>query len=202
MLDLGEMTVGSGGGYAWNGEAWIGGDEHRFVLKSEGEGERGDGVEDAEVQGLFSRPIGVYTDLQVGLRQDFEPGPSRTYATIGFETLMPAWVEAEGALFLSEKGHLSARIEAGADFRLTQRLVLQPRAELNAAAQEDESRGIGSGLSEAEVGLRLRYEIRRELAPYVGVVWSRKFGDTADFARAGGEDVKDVRAVAGLRAWF
>jgi len=201
MLNLAEAGVGDRG-YQWDGEAWFGGDEHRFVLKSEGEGARGHGVEDAEVQALYSRPVGVYTDLQAGLRHDFEPGPSRTYATVGFETLMPYWVEAEGALFLSEKGHLSARLEGSTDFRLAQRLVLQPRAELNFAAEDDPRRGIGAGLSDAELGLRLRYEIRREFGPYVGVVWSRKFGDTADFARADGEDVEDVRAVVGLRAWF
>lgn len=202
MLDVAEMTVGSGDTYEWNGEAWFGSDEHRFVLKSEGEGARGHGVEDAEAQALYSRPVGVYTDFQVGLRHDFEPGPSRTYATLGFETLRPGWVEAEGSLYVSQKGHLSARFEGSTDFRLTQRLVLQPRAELNLAAQDDARRGIGAGLSDAEVGLRLRYEILREFAPYVGVVWSRKFGDTADFARAEGEDVEDVRAVVGLRAWF
>jgi copper resistance protein B len=201
MLNLAEASLG-GRGYQWEGEAWLGGDEHRFVLKSEGEGARGHGVENAEIQALYSRPVGVYTDLQVGVRHDFEPGPSRTYATLGFETLAPYWFEIEGALFLSERGHLSARLEGSTDYRLTQRLVLQPRAELNFAAEDDVRRGIGSGLSDAEVGLRLRYELRREFAPYVGVVWSRKIGDTADFARVGGEDVEDVRAVAGLRAWF
>jgi len=201
MLNLAEASLGSRG-YQWEGEAWFGGDEHRFVLKSEGEGARAHGVEDAEVQALYSRPIGPYTDLQAGVRHDFEPGPSRTYATVGLETLFPYWFEAEGALFLSEKGHLSARLEGSTDYRLTQRLVLQPRAELNFAAESDRRRGVGSGLSDAEVGLRLRYEIRREFAPYVGVVWSRKIGDTADFARASGEDVEDTRAVVGLRAWF
>jgi len=201
MVSLAEASLGDRG-YQWEGEAWFGSDEHRFVLKSEGEGARGHGVEDAEVQALYSRPVGVYTDFQVGLRHDIEPGPSRTYATVGFETLAPYWFELEGALFLSEKGHLSARLEGSTDYRLTQRLVLQPRAELNVAAEDDARRGVGAGLSDAEVGLRLRYEFKREVAPYVGVVWSRKFGDTADFARAEGEGVEDVRAVVGLRAWF
>lgn len=163
---------------------------------------RGRDVEDAEVQALYSRPVGVFTDFQAGVRHDFEPGPSRTYATVGFETLMPGWVAADAALFLSQRGHLSARLEGSTDYRLTQRLVLQPRVEINVAAQDDARRGIGAGLSDAEIGLRLRYEIRREFGPYVGVVWVRKFGDTADFARAEGARVEDVRAVAGLRAWF
>lgn len=202
MLNMSEARLGSDGGYHWDGEAWYGDDFHRFVLKSEGEGSWDDGLEDVEVQALYSRPIGVYTDLQVGLRHDFEPGPQRTYATVGFESLFPYWFEAEGGLFLSNKGELFGRLEGSYDFRLMQRLVLQPRAELNFAAEDVPSRGIGSGLSDAELGLRLRYEIKREFAPYVGVVWSRKVGDTADFARAEGEEVDDTRVVVGLRAWF
>lgn len=201
MINLAEGSLSSRT-YQWEGEAWFGNDEHRLVIKSEGEGARGQGVEEAEVQALYSRPVGVYTDVQIGLRHDVRPGPSRTYATVGFETLTPYWVEASGALFLSEKGQVSARLEGSTDYRLTQRMVLQPRLELNFAAESDPRRGIGSGLSDAQFGLRLRYEIRREFAPYVGIVWSRKFGVTADFARTAGEHVKDVRAVAGLRAWF
>ena len=202
MLNMAEARLGSGGGYHWDGEAWYGGDLHRFVLKSEGEGAWNHGVEDAEVQALYSRPVGIYTDLQVGVRHDFEPGPQRTYATLGFESLLPYWFEAEGAVFLSNKGELLARLEGTYDFRLTQRLVIQPRAELNFASEDIPTRGVGSGLSDAELGLRLRYEIKREFEPYVGVVWSRKVGDTARFARAEGEDVEDTRVVVGLRAWF
>jgi len=202
MLDVFEARLGSGGGYEWEGEAWYGSDHDRLVLKSKGEGGWDEGVEDAEVQALYSRPIGVYTDLQVGIRHDFEPGPQRTYATLGVESLLPGWFEAEGALFLSDKGELLARVEGSYDFRLTQRLVVQPRAELNFAAEDMPSRGVGSGLSDAELALRLRYEIKREFAPYVGVVWTRKVGDTARFARAAGEDVEDTRVVLGLRAWF
>ncbi|OHB26428.1 MAG: copper resistance protein CopB [Phenylobacterium sp. RIFCSPHIGHO2_01_FULL_69_31] len=202
MLNLSEALLGSDGGYHWDAEAWYGGDLNRLVLKSEGEGSWDHGVDDAEVQALYSRAVGVYTDLQLGVRHDFEPGPQRTYATVGFETLLPYWFEAEGALFLSNKGELLGRLEGTYDLRLAQRLVLQPRAEVNFAAEDIPTRAVGSGVSDAELGLRLRYEIKREFAPYVGVVWSRKFGDTADFARAEGEDVEDTRFVAGLRAWF
>lgn len=201
MLDLAEFDLGSKA-YEWEGEAWFGTDEHRLVLKSEGEGARGSSVESAEAQVLYSRPVALYTDLQAGLRQDLEKGPKRTYAAIGFESLFPYWFEAEGTLFLSHKGELSARLEGSYDLRLAQRLVLQPRAELNLSAEDVPSRGVGSGVSDAELGLRLRYEIRREFAPYVGVVWARKFGDTARFARAEGEGVEETRVVAGLRAWF
>ncbi|WP_068874501.1 MULTISPECIES: copper resistance protein B [unclassified Phenylobacterium] len=202
MLNMSEAVLGSGGGYHWDLEAWFGGDVNRVVLKTEGEGSWDDGAEEAEGQVLYSRAVGVYTDLQLGVRHDFEPGPQRTYAVLGLETLLPYWFEAEGALFLSEKGELLGRVEGSYDFRLTQRLVLQPRAELNFAAEDVPARGVGSGLTDAEIGLRMRYEIKREFAPYVGVVWSRKVGDTARFARAGGEDVEEARVVAGLRAWF
>ena len=201
MLDIAEFDLASKA-YEWEGEAWFGTDEHRLVLKSEGEGARGDGVEHAEVQALYSRPVTLYGDLQIGVRQDLQPGPDRTYATVGFESLFPYWFEAEGAAFLSQKGELSARIEGSYDFRLAQRLVLQPRGELTLSAQDVRSLGVGSGLSDLELAVRLRYEIRREFAPYVGVVWGRKFGDTARFARADGHGVEDTRVVAGLRAWF
>lgn len=201
MLDITEFDLGSKA-YEWEGEAWFGTDEHRLVLKSEGEGARGSAVESAEVQVLYSRPAALYTDLQAGLRQDLERGPKRTYAAVGFESLLPYWFEAEGTIFLSRKGELSARLEGSYDLRLAQRLVLQPRAELNLSADDVPSRGVGSGLSEAEFGLRLRYEVRREFAPYVGVVWARSFGDTARFARSAGEHVESTRMVAGLRAWF
>jgi copper resistance protein B len=201
MLNLGEVRVLDGEtGYRWDGEAWIGGDLNRFVLKTEGEGVDGD-LEAAEAQALYSRAIGPYFDLQAGLRQDFEPRP-RTYLTVGFEGLAPYWFETEGALFLSNKGDLSARLEGTYDLRLTQRWILQPRAEVNLAAQDVPELGVGSGLSDLELGLRLRYEVRREFAPYVGLSFERKFGRTADFARARGEDVEETSVVFGIRAWF
>lgn len=202
MVKLAEYGVGEGpDSYRWDGEAWLGGDIHRLVLKSEGEGERGGDIENAELQALYSRAVGVYTDVQIGVRQDFEPH-GRTYLTVGAESLLPYWFEVEGAAFLSNKGDLSARVEGTYDLRLTNRLILQPLAELNFAAQDDAAALTGSGLSNAELGLRLRYEIRREFAPYVGVSYDRKFGGTADHARAAGEDVEDTRVVFGVRAWF
>jgi len=201
MLDVLEWRPGSGDGYAWQGEFRYGGDVNRLVLKSEGEGAHGE-LESAEVQALYSRAIGPYFDLQAGVRQDLEPRPRRTYATLGLEGLAPYWFELEGALFLSDKGDLSARLGGSYDLRLTQRLILEPSAEVNLAASDDAAIGVGSGLSDAELGLRLRYEIRREFAPYVGVAHERKFGRTADYARAHGEGRQDTRAVVGLRAWF
>jgi copper resistance protein B len=202
MANLAEYQARAGAdGYRWDGQAWFGGDIHRLVFKSEGEGTRGQGVEAAELQALYSRAVGVYTDLQVGVRQDFEPR-ARTYATVGFETLLPYWFDLEGAAFLSDRGELLGRLEGLYDLRLTNRLILQPRAELNFAAQDTAATRTGSGLSNAELGLRLRYEIRRTFAPYVGVSWDRKLGRTADYARADGGDVEATSLVVGVRAFY
>ncbi len=203
MFNLAEYRVQSGrNSYHWDGEAWYGGDINRLWLKSEGEGAFGEGVERAEIQALFSHAIGPYFNLQGGLRYDFQPGPSRGYAALGVEGLAPGFFEVEGFLFLSQKGDLLARAEGYYDQRITQRLILQPRAEINFSAQDVPENRIGSGLSDAELGLRLRYDIRREFAPYVGVVYERAFSDTARFRRLAGEDAGGFRFVMGVRTWF
>ena len=199
MANLAEYQVRNGSdGYRWDGEAWYGGDIHRFVLKSEGEGTANQGVETAELQALYSRAVGVYTDLQFGARQDFEPH-SRTYATIGFESLLPYWLEVQGAAFLSHKGELLARFEGTYDLLLTNYLILQPRAELNFSAQDIPEMNISSGLSNAELGLRLRYEVTREFSPYIGVSWNRQIGH---YSRAFGGGIEDVSLVLGIRTFF
>lgn len=203
FFNVAEYQARKGGdGYRWDGEAWIGGDINRFTLKSEGEGTFGKPLEQAEVQALYSRAIDPYWNLQAGVRYDFRPNPSRTYATIGIEGLAPYWFEVEGALFLSDKGDVLGRAEAYYDERVTQSFVLQPRLEANFAAQDVRRDGIGSGLTDLELGLRLRYEKSREFAPYIGVSWERQFGDTARFARARGDDTGGFSFVAGVRTWF
>lgn len=202
MAEQAEFQSGPhGAGYEWRGEAWYGGDINRFVAKSEGTGTGADGVERAELQALYSRAIGRYTDLQLGIRQDFDP-LIRTYATIGVEALIPYWFKVDGALFISDRGTGFARLEGMYDFMLTQQLVLQPRAELNVAFQDERSARVGSGISDAELGMRLRYEISRDFAPYIGVSYERNFGRTADFVRAGGKDIEATKFVMGLRAWL
>jgi copper resistance protein B len=201
LVETLEWRPGGRDGYAWAGAFRYGGDRDRLVLKSEGEGENG-GLEHAEVQALYSRAVGPYFDLQAGVRQDLEPRPRRSYATVGIEGLAPYWFEVEGALFLSDRGGLSARLGGSYDLRLTQRLILEPRVEASLAASDDAAVGVGRGLSDAEAGLRLRYEVRREFAPYVGVSHARRFGRTADYARAEGESRDDTRLTVGLRAWF
>ncbi|MFS0738915.1 copper resistance protein B [Sphingomonas sp. 1P06PA] len=203
LLNLAEYQFRNGrDGYRWDGEAWFGGDINRLFVKTEGEGAFREGLESAEVQALYGRAIGPYFNLQAGIRQDLGPSPKRTYATVGFEGLAPGWFEVEGALFLSNKGDVLGRLEGYYDQRITQRLILQPRAELNFAAQDVPENRIGSGLSNAELGLRLRYEVRREFAPYLGVSWDRRFGDTARFARAEGDKATSRSIVAGIRMWF
>jgi copper resistance protein B len=203
LFNLAEYQARKGSdGYRWDGEAFIGGDINRLWLKSEGEGGFGKSLESAEVQALYSHALDPYWNLQAGIRYDFKPNPSRTYATIGIEGLAPYQFEVEGALFLSDKGDVLARAEGYYDQRITNYFVLQPRVEANFAAQDVRETGIGSGLTDLEAGLRLRYEGRREFAPYIGVSWERQFGDTARFSRARGDDTGGFSFVAGVRTWF
>lgn len=188
---------------AWEAQGWVGGDTQKLWFKTEGEYQAEEGrFEEAEVQALYSRAISPFWDLQAGVRHDIKPDPSRTYAVIGAQGLAPYWFEIDGQLFLSDEGNLSARLEAEYEFQLTQRLTLQPRIELNGAFSDDEEIGVGSGLSTAEAGLRLRYEISREFAPYIGISWNRAFGKTKDFIRAEGQDSDQFSWVAGIRFWF
>ena len=188
---------------AWEGQGWIGGDLRKLWIKTEGDYDLDRGrFEEAEAQGLFSRAISPFWELQAGVRHDLRPGPSRTYGVLGVQGLAPYWFELDGALFLSERGDLSLRIEAEYELRLTQRLLLQPRLEMNAAFSGDRAIGIGSGLSSAAAGLRLRYEFAREFAPYLGVRWANQFGDTRSLSEAAGEDARRLSWVAGLRFWF
>lgn len=186
----------------WNAQGWFGGDYNRVWLKTDGTSLSDGTVEEAEGQLLYSRLIAPFWDFQAGLRYDEKPKPSRSYAVLGVQGLAPYWFELEAAAFVSEKGDVSARLEADYDLLLTQRLIVQPRFETNLVAQKVEELGIGQGFSDVELGLRLRYEIRREFAPYVGVSWARKLGDTADFARQAGEDADNFAVVAGVRVWF
>jgi len=186
-----------------DGQGWWGGDRNRLTLKTELEYDfDASTFEDAEAQALWTRALTRYFDLQAGLRHDFVSGADRTFGVLGVQGLAPYWFEIDAALFVSGDGDISARIEAEYELLLTQRLILQPRTELNFAAQSVEEVGVGSGLSTAEIGARLRYEVSRQFAPYLGVSWSRAIGETADLVRADGDDPGGVSFVAGLRLWF
>ena len=186
-----------------DGQAWWGGDRNKLWLKTETEYSFDeDAFEEAELQALWSHAISRYFDFQTGIRHDFSPDPSRTYAVLGVQGLAPYWFEIDTALFVSDKGDVSARLEAEYDLLLTQRLILQPRAEANISFQTVDALETGEGLSDIELGARLRYEIKREFAPYIGVNWTRDVGETADFTRANGDDPSIVSFVAGIRLWF
>ena len=187
----------------WEGQGRIGDDENKLTLKTEGEYVRNaDLFENAEFQLLYQRLISDFFDAQIGIRQDIKPDPSRTFGVIGINGLAPQWFETDASFFVSQKGDTSLRLEAEYDILFTQRLVLEPSAEINIAFSNDEKTGVGSGLSDVELGLRLRYEIAREFAPYIGINWERKIGKTSDFASEEGEDPNVFSVVAGLRIFF
>lgn len=190
-----------GTGVGWEALSWIGTDVNRVWLRSEGE--RVDGTtESADVEVLYGRAIARWWDLVAGVRQDFGEGPSQTFAGVGVIGLSPYKFEIEATAYLGESGQTAARLEAEYDTLITNRLILQWLAEAEVYGKEDPERGVGSGLSTVEAGLRLRYEIRREIAPYIGVAWERAYGGTADYRREEFNDIEDTRVVAGVRIWF
>ena len=189
-------------GYVWETNFWIGGDIDKLWVKTEGEGEFGGALEEAELQALWSHAIGPFFDLQAGIRYDLRPEPDRAHAVIGVQGLAPYFFEIDMAAFLSDEGDVTARIEAEYDQRLTQQLIAQPRIELNLSARDIPELGIGSGVTDLEAGVRLRYEISPQFAPYIGFEWQKQFGDTADFTRTAGGDADRFVALFGLRFWF
>lgn len=188
-------------GYLWDVQGYYGGDINKFWFKSEGEGSFGEAIEDVQVQALWSRAVTPFFDLQAGIRQDFT-GPERTHLVLGVQGLAPYLYEVDVAAFVSNKGDVTARFEAELDQRITQRLILQPRAELALSAQNIPELGIGAGVDRIEAGVRLRYAFAREFAPYIGVEQEWKLGNSADFARAAGEDPSTTNYVVGIRFWF
>ena len=200
------LEYGDGDGvnsYLWDAQAWLGGDLNKLWVKTEGEGpERGEGPEDTEFQLLYNRTISPFFGLQAGLRHDTNPGDDRSFAVLGLQGLAPYWFETDTSLFVSDNGKLSLRGEFEYDQHLTQRLILQPRLELNASAQDVPEYGLGQGLNNIETGLRLRYELRREFAPYVGVRHEALLGETEDIAKRAGEPGSSTSFVVGLRAWY
>ena len=185
----------------WEAQGWIGGDVDRLWLRTEGERTNGK-TEEAEVHALWGHAISPWWDLVGGVRQDFKPGDPQTWAAFGIQGLALYNFEAKATAYLGEGGQTAARLEGDYDILLTNKLILQPTAEFNFYGKNDPQRGVGSGLSESEVGLRLRYEIRPQFAPYVGVTWNRTYGKTADYAREEGEDNSEARLVVGVRVWF
>ena len=190
----------------YDGEAWIGGDFNRFWMKAAGEQSTSEAEGDVELQGLYSRALSSFWNLQAGLRFDHRygdgPDASRAHAVLGFEGLAPYWFEVEAFVFLSDDADASARLEASYETLLTQRLIVESEFETNVAFQDVPEFGLGSGLTDVELGARMRYEFVREFAPYVGYSWSRKLGETADLIRAADGEVGGGALVIGLHVWY
>ena len=190
-----------GSGQAWELQGWYGGDADKLWLRSEGE-RSGGRLEDGDIEALWSHAVAMYWDTTLGMRHDLGEGPSRDWLAAGVQGLAPYWFDVEATLYLGTSGRSAARVRASYDVLFTQRLILQPELEANLYGRRDPARGLGRGLTDVQFGLRLRYEVRREFAPYVGVQFVQRIGGTADLARAAGRPVFDRQFVAGLRFWF
>ncbi len=205
LFDQLEYAPGADGRPAsFDAIGWVGGDYNRLWVRAEGEQLTTGGEGELEVQALYGRLVAPFWDALVGARLDRrwgDGGDSRGHLALGLEGLAPYWFELAPTLFVSQDGDVSARLEAEYELLFTQRLVLTPEIELNAAVQEVPEWGVGSGLNDIELGIRARYEIRREFAPYAGFSWSRRVGGSADFARAAGEAASDGAFLVGVRVW-
>ncbi len=202
LFDQLEWQTGAGvQAIAWDNKSWVGKDRDRLWLRTEGEGGE-DGFALAQAHVLYGRAISRWWDLVMGVQQDIRPGPSRTWAAIGFQGLAPYWFEVEATAHLGAEGRTHFRFETEYELRLARRWVAQPLVELEIHGKDDLERGVGAGLATGEAGLRIRYELRREFAPYFGVVWTRKFFGTADAARTTGNPTGTTRLAVGLRTWF
>ncbi len=199
-----EGRLGGGGDNSlrWEGEGWIGTDFNRLWIKSEGEVNGAGGVADGQQEIFYDRPVTTYFDLQAGARYDADSDPGRAWAAFGIEGLAPYFIKVSATGYVGDRGRYAAKLMASYDQLITNRLILQLEGEIDLYAKDDPARGIGSGLSDLDAGLRLRYEISRKFAPYLGVTWEQKFATTAILVRTAGEPSSDVRFTAGLRTWF
>jgi copper resistance protein B len=188
-------------GQSWEIQGWYGNDSDKLWLRSEGERSRGK-LEDGNVEAFWNRNVATFWSTQLGMRHDFGEGPARSWAAFGVQGLAPYWFELEATGYAGAGGRTAARLRAEYELLFTQRLILQPEAEINLYGKNDPQRRIGRGISDVQFGLRLRYEIRRQLAPYVGVNWVRRVGTSADYARQDRQPVLDRQIVAGVRIWF
>jgi len=188
-------------GQVLDAQGWIGGDIDKLWLKVDGE-RADDKLGATRTEALWNHAIATYWGVQTGIRHDFGDGPGRTWAAFGVQGLAPYWFDVQATAYVGQGGRTALRFEPEYDFLLTQRLILQPNVKINLYGKNDPDRGIGSGLSDMEAGLRLRYEFSRKVAPYVGVVYNRKFGTTAQYANDAGKPTSETRLVGGVRIWF
>lgn len=195
-----EWRKGDEGQLSWDLNAWYGNDYNKAWFKSEGEA--ADDDEESRLELLWDRVIARWWSLQAGIRHDLSEDSSRTWAAVGVQGTAPYWFEVEATAYVGDEGRTALRFAIDYELLLTQRLILEPEIEFNIYGKRDESNGIGSGISNSEAALRLRYEVKRELAPYVGVAWTRLYGNTADLSREQGTDVDELQWLLGIRGWF
>lgn len=199
-LEIDGTQNDEGGFITWDGDGWIGGDIEKFAVRTEGEIQNGH-VESSEFWGLYSRNVADFWDLQAGIREDLDPRPE-TYFVLGARGLARYFFETDAHLFVSKEGDFAARFEQSIDLLVTQRLILEPHMEINVSANNVPEQEVGSGISGIEVGAQLRYEITREVAPYIDFVYERAVGNTERLIRADGGDPEDFTVRAGIRLWF
>lgn len=185
----------------WDGRFWFGTATNRLLVKSEGERESGGGS-DGKIEALWSHAVSPFWDLQLGARRDIGTGPKRDWAAIGIEGVLPYNIELETTAYAGPSGRTALALKAEYDLLLTQRLIFTPELEASLYGKNDPERGVGSGLSQGSLSLRLRYEVTREFAPYVGVSFERKFGQTARYAADAGASRSQTAIMAGVRFWF
>lgn len=204
FVDKLEYSAGEGPDQGtWEVQGWHGGDIHRFWWKTDGEFDLNDGVEDAGIELLYSRAVAPFWDVQAGIRQDYSrQGADPTSVVLAVQGVAPYWWETSASLYVSTKGDVTAELEAEYDQRITQKLIVQPVLGVSLSAQNVPERELGSGVTSIEAGLRLRYEIRKEFAPYIGVEWSQSLGQTRDWREASGRDASETRLVVGIKAWL
>lgn len=195
------FTRKGGNATAYGVQGWFGGTYNRAVLKAEGNVAQGK-LQEGRTELLWSHAVSGYWDTQLGLRADHGEGPGRQWLAFGMQGLAPYWFEVDATAYVGTHGRTALRLETSYELLLTQRLVLEPRIEMQLYGKDDPARHIGRGLAEASAGLRLRYEFTRQFAPYIGVERAASFGRTADMIRADGGRAQQTRWVAGVRFWF
>jgi copper resistance protein B len=188
--------------FRYDGQAWTGTDLNKLWFKSEGTLTSDGRFTDGQHEILYDRAISSYFDLQAGLRVDLDSAVTRTWAALGVEGLSLYFFDFEATGYVSDRGRFAARIQAYYDLLITQRLILQPQVELNLYSKYDQAAGTGSGLSDIDTGLRLRYEITRKFAPYIGVAYGGRFYQSSVLARRTGETPSGLRFTFGVRTWF
>jgi copper resistance protein B len=201
LEQLEDRWNGSDHSFRYDGQGWYGTDYDKLWVKSEGQVDGRGRFSDGQHELLYDRATSTFFDIQAGVRVDADSGPTRAWAALGVQGLAVYFFDVEATAYASDRG-VAARLKASYDLLITQRLILQPEAEVNFYSASDRGRGTGSGLSDIDAGLRLRYEISRKFAPYIGVSYQGRFGQSAEFARKDNESTSDARFAFGVRAWF